>query len=196
MPTKPYYSIINNSNIKQIANLLKNDGVIIYPTETVWAIGCNAMSKKAIDKIYSIKKRSQKKPLISLISTYSNLKKYVDIKQVNKGNIGVSDPDYPPTVIYSNCKDSIKHLANSSNEIALRVTPMNELKKIIDEINAPLISTSANVSGQENPIELKNIHESILNSVDLILNFDTNLSGVPSKILKINIKGEIEYIRR
>ena len=67
MPTRPYYSIINNSNIKQIANLLKNDGVIIYPTETVWAIGCNAMSKKAIDKIYSIKKRSQKKPLISLI---------------------------------------------------------------------------------------------------------------------------------
>ena len=73
---------------------------------------------------------------------------------------------------------------------------MSELKKIIDEINAPLISTSANVSGQENPIELKNIHESILNSVDLILNFDANLSGVPSKILKINIKGEIEYIRR
>ena len=58
MPTRPYYSIINNTNIKQIANLLKNDGVIIYPTETVWAIGCNAMSKKAIDKIYSIKKNT------------------------------------------------------------------------------------------------------------------------------------------
>jgi L-threonylcarbamoyladenylate synthase len=196
MPTRPYYSIINNSNIKHIANLLKNDGVIIYPTETVWAIGCNAMSKKAIDKIYSIKKRTQKKPLISLISTYSNINKYVDIKQGNTETIGVPDPNYPPTVIYSNCKDSLKHLANPSNEIALRVTPMNELKKIIDEINAPLISTSANVSGQENPIEFKNIHESILNSVDLILNFDANLSGVPSKILKINIKGEIEYIRR
>jgi len=196
MPTKPYYSIINNSNIKQIANLLQNDGVIIYPTETVWAIGCNAMSKKAIDKIYSIKKRTQKKPLISLISTYSNINEYVDIKQDNTEAIGVPDPNYPPTIIYSNCKDSLKHLANPSNEIALRVTPIKELKKIIDEINAPLISTSANLSRQKNPIEFKNIHESILNSVDLILNFDTNLSGVPSKILKINIKGEIEYIRR
>lgn len=196
MPTRPYYSIINNSNIQQIANLLKNDGVIIYPTETVWAIGCNAMSKKAIDKIYSIKKRTQEKPFISLISTYSNLDKYVNIKKVNKGNIEVSDPDYPPTIIYSNCRDPLKHLTNSWNEIAIRVTPINELKKIINEIDAPLISTSANVSGQDNPLELKNIHESILNSVDLILNFDANLSGVPSKILKINIKGEIEYIRR
>ena len=103
--------------------------------------------------------------------------------------------DSPPTVIYPNCKTKYGFLANDSNEISFRVTPVKELKEIINKLNSPIISSSANISGENFPKGLDNISKSIINSVDLILNFEVKSSGIPSELIKIN-NGKIEYIRK
>ena len=195
MPTVVSYKELNKNNINPIIDVLNSGGIILYPTETVWAIGCNSLNKKSVDKIYEIKKRTTSSPLISLLGNYKEINKYADSQNFDFNKI-IKDELNPPTVIYPNCKNEILHLSNSKKEIAFRVTPLAYLKKIISCINSPLTSTSANISGESSPVVFERISNSILNSVDLILNFDVDLSGKPSSIIKINRKGEIQYIRK
>jgi L-threonylcarbamoyladenylate synthase len=129
-----------------------------------------------------------------LLSEYEDVKKYTNEFLFDNSSHKLFDK--PPTIIYPNCCNELKHLSNSNNEIAFRVTPINFLKKIINEIDFPLISTSANISGDAAPKNFKTINDSILQSVDLILNFETKSSGKPSTIIKFNLKGEIQYIRK
>ena len=103
--------------------------------------------------------------------------------------------DSPPTVIYPNCKTKYRFLASELNEISFRVTPIRELKEIINKLDSPIISSSANISGEEFPESLDKISKSIINSVDLILNFELESSGIPSEVIKIN-SGKIEYLRK
>lgn len=195
MPTAAYYKKLEKSNINQIKKVLSSGGVVIYPTETVWALGCISVDKKAVDKIYQIKKRKQLSPLISLLANYQDVENYAEKIDFRATELKTSI-DNPPTIIYPNCKKKLQHLSNDLNEIAFRVTPLDFLKKIIKLIDSPLTSTSANISGQKNPVNFKDIDKSIIDSVDLILNFDINLSGKASSIIKINQKGEIQYIRK
>jgi L-threonylcarbamoyladenylate synthase len=195
MPTAAYYKKLEKNNINQIKKVLSSGGVVIYPTETVWALGCISVDKKAVDKIYQIKKRKQLSPLISLLANYQDVEYFAEKIDFRATELKISI-DNPPTIIYPNCKKKLQHLSNDLNEIAFRVTPLDFLKKIIKLIDSPLTSTSANISGQKNPVNFKDIDKSIIDSVDLILNFDINLSGKASSIIKINQKGEIQYIRK
>tara|TARA_B100001287_G_scaffold134330_1_gene113094 strand:- start:7761 stop:8348 length:588 start_codon:yes stop_codon:yes gene_type:complete len=195
MPTKALYKNLNKNNLNYIIDVLSSGGIIIYPTETVWAIGCNSLNKKSIEKIYKIKRRRDSLPIISLLDNYNEIKKYANSQNIDFDNI-IKNKDYPPTIIYPDCKNELLHLSNSKKEIAFRITPLQYLKKIICHIRSPLASTSANISGEPSPISFQSISSSILNSADLILNFDINLSGKPSSIMKINQQGEIQYIRK
>ncbi len=194
MSTKIYYNI-SDKNICLIADILNNGGTVLYPTESVWGLGCNALLDHAINKIYEIKKRSDNHPFISLIDQHQNISKYA--RNITKENFNkISNISPTPTIIYSNALPIVKHLSNEKNEIALRVTPFPSLKKLIKHLNAPLISTSANISGTIPQTNLSSIHPDIINKVDVILNFDVKLSGKPSSIIKINDKGNIDYIRK
>ena len=195
MPTVNSYKELNKNNFNHIISVLNSGGIIIYPTETVWAIGCSSLNKKSVEKIYEIKKRKISSPLISLLENYNEVNKYAESQNFDFNEI-IKSEEYPPTIIYPNCKKKILYLSNSKKEVAFRVTPLSYLKKIIRHINSPLASTSANVSGEPFPIIFESISNSILNSVDLILNFDVDLTGKPSSIIKINPKGEIQYIRK
>ena len=99
------------------------------------------------------------------------------------------------TIIYPNCKKPYYYLANNNNEIAFRVTPLSNLKEIMEMIDKPLISTSANISGEPFAKSFDKISSDLLNSVDVILNFEVESTGNPSSIIKIN-NGQIEYLRR
>ena len=188
------FNNLNENNINHINQILNSGGIIIYPTETVWALGCNALLPKAVEKIYEIKKREASSPLISLLSEYNEVKRYTSKIEFN--NSLEEFIENPPTIIYQNCSQELKHLSNSKNEIALRVTPISYLKKIIKNIDSPIVSTSANISGEPTPKNFRSINELILKSVDLILNFEIKSSGKPSTIIKFNPKGEIQYIRK
>ena len=194
MPTKVYSKKLLSKELNTLIDDLNNGGIIIYPTETIWAIGCKSTLKKSVERIYSIKNRSETSPFINIIDSYSNISKYVN--NIDSEIIRIArEIDNPPTVIYPNCKKEFNYLSNAKNEIAFRVTPNKQIIEIINELNAPLISTSANISGDDFPTDFNNISSSILNAVDVILNFEIESSGKPSSIMKIK-NGEIEYLRK
>jgi len=196
MPTATYYSKINQKNLNHIKVILNSGGIVIYPTETVWAIGCKSTLKKSVEKIYSIKNRKTSSPIISLLADYKQVDTYADsISNLKEFKI-INSSDNPPTIIYPNCKKEIAHISNEKNEVAFRITPIEDLKEIINIIDSPLASTSANISGEPTTTNLESIDKSILNNVDLILNFKLKFSGIPSKIIKFNKKGEIQYLRK
>ena len=194
MPTKVYSEKLLQNDMNNLINDLNNGGIIIYPTETIWAIGCKSTLKKSVEKIYSIKKRSKTSPFINIIDSYLNISNYVNNFDLETIKI-INDKNNPPTIIYPNCKKEYNYLSNANNEIAFRVSHSKILIKILNGLNAPLISTSANVSGENFPTSFNNISSSILNAVDVILNFRMKSSGKPSSIIKIN-NGEIEYLRK
>ena len=188
-----YYSDINPEIIEDVREKIINGAIIIYPTETIWALGCNALNLKSVSNIFQIKKRDQNKPLICLLSHYDHLKHYVDPptqKVKEKLNLNTH-----PTVIYQNCTNKLNHVSNNENEIAIRITPLQKLKLLIDAIESPIISTSANVSGEPFPRKFEDIDKRIIDSVDIIFNFDTESSGNPSKIIRIDEFGALQYIR-
>ena len=194
MPTKVYSKKLLSKELNTLIDDLNNGGIIIYPTETIWAIGCKSTLKKSVERIYSIKNRSETSPFINIIDSYLNISKYVH--NIDSEIIRIArEIDNPPTVIYPNCKKEFNYLSNAKNEIAFRVTPNKQIIEIINELNAPLISTSANISGDDFPTDFNNISSSILNAVDVILNFEIESSGKPSSIIKIK-NGEIEYLRK
>ena len=194
MPTKVYSKKLLSKELNTLIDDLNNGGIIIYPTETIWAIGCKSTLKKSVERIYSIKNRSETSPFINIIDSYLNISKYVN--NIDSEIIRIArEIDNPPTVIYPNCKKEFNYLSNAKNEIAFRVTPNKQIIEIINELNAPLISTSANISGDDFPTDFNNISSSILNAVDVILNFEIESSGKPSSIMKIK-NGEIEYLRK
>ena len=194
MSTKVWSNNYNTSKIDSALDVLNNGGIILYPTETIWAIGCKSILKNSVKRVYDIKKRPYNMPLINLIDDINNISNYVENLNVKDFDI-IKKNDSPPTIIYPNCKSKYRFLANDLNEISFRVTPINELKEIINKLDSPIISSSANISGGKFPESLNNISESIINSVDLILNFEVKSSGTPSEVIKIN-NGKIEYLRK
>ena len=194
MSTKVWSNNYSSSRIDSALDVLNDGGIILYPTETIWAIGCKSILKNSVKRVYDIKKRPYIMPLINLIDDINNISNYVENLNIKDFDL-INKNDSPPTVIYPNCKSKYRFLANDLNEISFRVTPINELKEIINQLDSPIISSSANISGEKFPESLDNISKSIINSVDLILNFELESSGIPSEIIKIN-SGKIEYLRK
>ena len=188
-----YYSDINPEIIDHVRGEIINGAAFIYPTETVWALGCNALNSKSVSNIFQIKNRDANKPLICLLSHFDELKHYVDLpSQKVKEKLNLTTH---PTVIYQNCNSKLNHVSNDKNEIAIRITPLKKLRLLIDAIQSPIVSTSANISGEPFPIKFEDIDKRIIDSVDIIFNFDTKSSGNPSKIIRIDEFGALQYIR-
>ena len=126
MSTKVWSNSYSSSKIDSAVDVLNNGGIILYPTETIWAIGCKSVLKNSVKRVYEIKKRPYHMPLINLIDSINKIPKYVDNLNIKDFDI-INKNGFPPTVIYPNCKSKYRFLANDSNEISLRVTPINEL---------------------------------------------------------------------
>jgi L-threonylcarbamoyladenylate synthase len=193
MSTKASKSIDYQINLA--LELLKNDGVILYPTSTVWGIGCLASSKKALNKIRLIKKRSENHSFIGLIDSEKSLSKYVSNIPEKAFEI-IRESSNQKTIIYQNSKKIISNIANENNEVALRITILPYLIKLISLMDSPLVSTSANLSGKKTPYHFSKIEKEILDKVDMVINTDVKSTNEPSTIIKINSKGEIKEIRK
>jgi len=181
-------------HIDECVKILNKGGVILYPTDTIWGIGCDATNTKSIEKIYKIKKRPKEKPLILLVNNIKMLSEYVGnftedkLKKINKNN-------EPTTIIYSNPK-KLPKILTKTNTIAIRLTTDYFCKEIIKKLKKPIISTSANISNETNPINFKQINNKIKKMVDYIVEYKMNQNlENPSKIIKINSENKIEFIR-
>ncbi len=185
------------SNIHKVLKILKKEGVILYPTDTVWGIGCDATNEKAIVKIFNIKGRNESKSLIILVDSLKMLKQYVNeipdtiiefLEEFNK----------PTTVIYNNPKDKglAKNVIASDYTVAIRIVQDEFCKELIKQFGKPIVSTSANISGKPTPKSFKEIETSILDAVDYVVNLHQNkISNFSSAIVKINKEGGVEVIR-
>jgi len=172
---------------------LKKGKTILYPTDTVWGIGCDATNKEAIAKIYQIKNRTESKSLIVLVSSFSMLKKYVKVPKKVKEIL--QSTQKPTTIIYSNPKGFPKNAIAKDNTIAIRIVQDDFCRKLIKKFGKPIVSTSANISGKPTPKSFKEIDKAILERVDYIVDLHKDkITHKPSAILKVD-EDKITVIR-
>lgn len=146
-----------------------NDGkTILYPTDTVWGIGCDATDENAVKKIYSIKQREQSKSLIILVDSFDMLQKYItEIPKEIK--YFLANESKPTTVIYNNPIDLAINTIANDNTIAIRIVKNTFCNLLIKEFGKPIISTSANISGVPTPLTFNEIDTKIINLVDYVV---------------------------
>ena len=170
-----------NSEISKAVECLKKGGIIIYPSDTIWAIGCDATKSKAISKIFKIKKRDSTLPLICLMNNYQMLNKYVDISDKIKNFLQLQNK--PTTIIYN----KIKKFSVYKETVAVRIPNDQFCLKLISEFNKPITSTSVNISGDNFPEFFNEIKDEILNQIDYSVNLKRNEKlKTPSQIIKID----------
>ena len=189
---------MSNIIIKEVENackILQNGGVIVYPTDTVWGIGCDATNEEAIKKVYKIKEKNSTNPMLCLLSEHSMLKNY--LKSVPEEAIKIIDKAISPTtIIYNHSINISKLLLGENDSIGFRIVGNEFCKKLIEKFGKPIVSTSANLSGDKSAHNLKEINIKILKGVDYVVNLQSNTaSNLASSIIKINLDGTISKIR-
>jgi L-threonylcarbamoyladenylate synthase len=182
--------------IKKTIEVLQNGGVILYPTDTIWGIGCDASNEKAIQKVYEIKKRAESKALIALVGSEVMLERTViDIPEIAWDLIEVTEN--PLTIIYESVKGIASNAKAQDGTCAVRLVKSKFCQELIKQFKKPIISTSANTSTAPSPSLFKEIDQAILNKVDYVVNFDQNnlTKSKPSSIIKLMNNGSIKIIR-
>jgi len=176
--------------------VLRSGGSILYPTDTIWGIGCDATNFKAVENIYKIKHRSESKSLIVLLDDDSKLSEYVeDVPAISYDLI--NSLDKPTTIIYSQAKNLASNVIAADGSIAIRITRDPFCRELIKLFGKPIVSTSANVSGDPSPVIYRDVPEDILNSVDYTVNLHQGRmnSPKPSTIIRLFENGEFIIIR-
>lgn len=184
-------------DIKKAVEVMKNGGVILYPTDTVWGIGCDATNEKAVAKVYKIKKRDDSKALICLVDSDTRLQRYVR----NAPEVAWSVMELatkPTTVIFDNAVNLAPNLIAEDGSIAMRITNEEFSKELCYRFQKPIVSTSANISGQPAAENYCDISEELLNAVDYVCfsRRQEHKPHTPSSIIKIKNNGEINIIRK
>ncbi|PKP28222.1 MAG: threonylcarbamoyl-AMP synthase [Bacteroidetes bacterium HGW-Bacteroidetes-18] len=184
-----------DSEIKNSIKILKQKEIILYPTDTVWGIGCDATSEEAVAKVFEIKQRSESKSLVILVDGFEMLNKY--IPKVPKAVIELlSKITNPTTIIYDNPVGLAKNVVAADNTVAIRMVQHEFCRELIYLFGKPIVSTSANISGNPTPKSFDEIEKSILDSVDYVVNLQReDVNEKSSTILKVNEKGEITVLR-
>ncbi|TYA53884.1 L-threonylcarbamoyladenylate synthase [Formosa maritima] len=182
--------------IKNAFETLKSGGLILYPTDTVWGIGCDATNTEAVEKIFKLKQRHDSKALICLVADDRMLKKYV--KEVPEAAFDIMDiEDNPITIIYDEPQHLAENLIAKNNTIAIRIPDNEFCFQLLRKFNGAIVSTSANISGQPTPKSFKEIHEDILKGVDYVVNLpDEKIGAKPSSIIKLSNDGKVQIIRK
>ena len=178
------------TEIEKTIAVLKNGGLILYPTDTIWGIGCDATNTDAVKKIYSIKKRMESKALISLVANATQLKQLSS--KIPKEGLN----ENPTTIIYNQVTGLANNLLAPNGSAGIRIAQDEFCKELIKVFGKPIVSTSANISGEHSPINFSEISEEIKNNVDYIVNLRQNEDmQTPSAILLVNSDGSIKKIR-
>jgi len=184
-------------DIKNAIDILYKGGIILYPTDTIWGIGCDATNQEAVKKIYEIKKRSDTKSMLVLLNDANRIPSYINqMPEIAWDLIDVADK--PLTIIYPNAKNLAKNLIADDNSIGIRIVKDDFCNQLINKFKKPIVSTSANLSGKKSPINFSDIEEIIKNSVDYVVNYKQNEENntKSSQIIKLGIDGEIKVLRK
>lgn len=183
------------TEITNTLSVLKKGGLILYPTDTIWGIGCDATNEKAVKKIYELKQREDSKALICLVADERMLKKYV--KQIPEAAINIIEvTNKPTTIIYDEAQNLASNLISAEGSIAIRIPDDEFCYWISRKFNGAIVSTSANISGQPIPKSFKEISPEVLKGVDYVVNLHhEKICNKPSSIIKLSNNGIVKIIR-
>ncbi|KFF00447.1 translation factor Sua5 [Chryseobacterium formosense] len=181
--------------MENIIQILKSGGTILYPTDTIWGIGCDATNIDAINKIFEIKKREKNKSMIILVENEKRLQDLVDVPEMAWEIIDLSEK--PVTIVYENPRGLPKELLAEDGSIGIRLVKNDFCKKLITKLNKPLVSTSANFSGEKSPLKFSDISQEIIDLVDYAVEENREVvskySG--SSVIKIWSDNRIKVLR-
>lgn len=186
-----------HDDIKKALEVLKSGGVILYPTDTIWGIGCDATNEKAVEKIYKIKNREDSKSMLVLMENPALLERYIDeVPEIAWDLVELATT--PLTVIYPKAKNLAKNLIAEDGSIGIRFTKEAFTAQLLQRFRKPLVSTSANISGEKSPSFFDEISEEIKANVDYIVEYrqEDKTPAKPSSIIKLGAGGRIDIIRK
>lgn len=184
------------NDIKKALEVLKSGGVILYPTDTIWGLGCDATNPDAVKRIYNIKKREDSKSMLVLMENPALLERYVEeVPDVAWDLAEISTT--PLTVIYPGAKNLAANLIAADDSIGIRFTKEEFTSRLLQRFRRPIVSTSANISGEEAPTFFDEISEEVKEQVDYIVEYrqDDITPAQPSSIIKLGPGGQINIIR-
>jgi len=185
-----------NEEIHKAYEIIKEGGIILYPTDTVWGIGCDASNPEAVAKIYALKQREETKSMIVLMNAekmmYSVFK---DIPEVAWQILDLSEK--PTTLILDNPRNVAPNLIAQDKTLGVRIIKEPFCFKLLERMKKPLVSTSANISGKPTPMNFKEISQEIIKGVDYVVNLpNEKMTGKPSAIIKLTNDSQVKIIRK
>lgn len=183
-------------DIKKACQVMNEGGIILYPTDTIWGIGCDATNEEAVRRVYEIKQRSDSKAMLVLVDTSVKVDFYVqDVPEVAWDLIELADK--PLTIIYSGARNLAANLLAEDGSVGIRVTNESFSKRLCQQFRKAIVSTSANISGQPSPGNFGEISEEVKSAVDYIVGYrqEEVERPKPSSIIKLEKGGVIKIIR-
>lgn len=197
----------NREIIDEAVKVLREGGVILYPTDTVWGIGCDATNQEAVAKVFEIKRRSEAKSLVLLACDLDMVAKYIrEIPSIAIDLVEVNDA--PMTIIYPGAQYLAPNVVAEDGSVGIRIPYVDEesagslkgadfCRELVRRLRKPLVSTSANISGEPTPERFSEISEEIVKAMDYVVpkSVDAGSTGRPSQIIKLGLGGEVKIIR-
>lgn len=183
------------NELNDCLKVLQSGGVILFPTDTIWGLGCDATDQKAVSKVFDLKKRDKQKPLVILLFDENRLFDYVkEVPDVAFDLIDLSDD--PLTIIYSNAKNLADDVIAEDGSVAIRICKSDACSDLLKKFRKPIVATSANISDKKAPSDFNDISTELVDNVDFIYNSDyRNRNSKASQIIKINNDSTFKIIR-
>ncbi|HEX9979273.1 MAG TPA: L-threonylcarbamoyladenylate synthase [Flavobacterium sp.] len=187
---------MENEEVHKAFEVIKNGGIILYPTDTVWGIGCDATNADAVAKIYKLKQREESKSMIVLMNGERMM--YNVFKEIPEVAWQILDlSEKPTTLILDTPRNVAANLIAPDKTLGVRLVKEPFCYKLMERMKKPLVSTSANISGQSTPASFKEISPEIINGVDYVVNLQRDKeSGKPSAIIKLTNDSQVKIIRK
>ncbi|NPA68723.1 MAG: threonylcarbamoyl-AMP synthase [Chlorobi bacterium] len=185
-----------NEDINKAVQILQKGGIILYPADTIWGLGCDAVNENAVARLFEIKKRQKEKSMLILLNNPSLIYSYVEkIPDTALDIIEISQK--PITIIYPGAKNLAPGLIAEDGSIGIRITQEEFTYKLLQKFKKPLVSTSANIAGEKTPLNFNEISDEIKEKVDYIVKYRQNekTNGVSSSIIKLGLNNEVKVIR-
>jgi L-threonylcarbamoyladenylate synthase len=185
-----------NTEIHNAFEVIQNGGIILYPTDTIWGIGCDATNVEAVKKIYALKQREESKSMIVMMNGEKMMYNvFKDIPEVAWQILDLSEK--PTTLILDNPRNIALNLISDDKSLGVRIVKEPFCFKLMERMKKPLVSTSANISGMFSPKSFKEISPEIINGVDYVVNLNhEKICDKPSTIIKLSLESKVKIIRR
>jgi L-threonylcarbamoyladenylate synthase len=186
-----------NNEVAAALKIVQQGGIILYPTDTIWGIGCDATNTEAVQKIYRLKQRDEAKSMIILLDNDNKLQSYIsDVPELAYDLIEFAEN--PLTLVMPGAKNISPALIAADGSVGVRISDHPFCQQLIQRLRKPLVSTSANISGKPSPQYFSQVDQEIIDGVDYVVDIDQHSMEIknPSTIMRLSPNGSFEFIRR